>query len=85
MRDLVKISGLAALMAFGMGLGTPPASAQGLDIRIGRDRPYVERRVIERRVVGPRRRVCRTEIRERIRPNGVVVRRPVQVCTTRGF
>ena len=85
MRDLVKFAGLAALVALGMGLGTPPAAAQGIDIRIGRDRPYVERRVIERRAYRPARRVCRTEIRERIRPNGVIVRRPVQVCTTRGF
>jgi hypothetical protein len=28
----------------------------------------------------PMRTVCRTVMRERMRPNGVVVRRPVEVC-----
>ena len=39
-------------------------------------------RVVERRYVrpGPSRVVCRTVIRERVRPSGVVVRRPVEVC-----
>jgi hypothetical protein len=45
--------------------------------------PEVRRRVIERRVVRPvppTRTVCRTVIRERVRPSGVVVRRPTEVC-----
>jgi len=90
MRHALRIAGLAALMALGAVVDTSPASAQEFGIRIGPARPRVERRisreprVIERRVVRPRR-VCRTEIRERIRPNGVVVRRPVEVCTTRGY
>jgi hypothetical protein len=90
MRHALRIAGLAALMALGALVDTSPASAQEFGIRIGPDRPRVERRiyreprVIERRVVRPSRRECRTEIRERVRPNGVVVRRPVQVCTTRG-
>ena len=92
MRHLLKTAGLAVLLAFAAGAQTAPASAQEFGIRIGPDRSRViERReyggprVIERRVYRPARRVCRTEIRERIRPNGVVVRRPVQVCTTRGY
>jgi hypothetical protein len=94
MRHLLKTAGLAALVAFA-GLTAAPASAQEFGIRIGPDRPrvierrdyreYREPRVIERRVYrGGPRRVCRTEMRERVRPNGVVVRRPVEVCTTRG-
>ncbi len=45
-------------------------------------RPVVSRRVIERRIVRPApvRTVCRTVIRERVRPNGVVVRRPTELC-----
>jgi hypothetical protein len=91
MRYALRIAGLAALMALGAVVNTSPVSAQEFGIRIGPDRPrvierriYREPRVIERRVVRPAR-VCRTEIRERVRPNGVVVRRPVQVCTTRGY
>jgi hypothetical protein len=91
MRHLLKTAGLAAVLAFA-GLTAGPAAAQEFGIRIGPDRPrvierreYREPRVIERRVYRPEpRRVCRTEIRERVRPNGVIVRRPVQVCTTRG-
>jgi hypothetical protein len=90
MRHVVKVVGLAAFVALGLGAAAAPAAAQGFSVRIGPDRPYVERRVyrgprvIERRVVRSRR-VCRTEIRTHIRPNGVVVRRPVEVCTTRRY
>ena len=88
MRDVLRMAGLAAVMALGVVAGSSSAVAQGFSVRIGPDRPYVERRiyreprVIERRIVrpAPRRTVCRTEYRERIRPNGVVVRRPVEVC-----
>jgi hypothetical protein len=93
MRHALRIIGLAALV--GLGAGVSPVSAQEFGIRVGPDRPRVERReyrdyreprVIERRIIRPApRRVCRTEIRETVRPNGVVVRRPVQVCTSRRF
>ena len=97
MRDVLKMAGLAAVMALSASAGSGSAAAQGFDIRIG-DRPRViERRddyrdyrgprVIERRVIrpAPRRTVCRTEMRETVRPNGVVVRRPTEVCRTRGY
>jgi hypothetical protein len=92
MRRFLTILATAGLVALGSGA----ASAQGLNVRIGVDdhgprhhrvvrdvhRPAVERRVIERRVVRPARTrtVCRMEMRERVRPNGVVVRRPVEIC-----
>lgn len=86
MRHVLKIAMLAALVSAGAAASTGSASAQEFRLRIGPDRDRVERRVIERRVYRPApRRVCRTEIREHVRPNGVVVRRPVQVCTTRGY
>ena len=87
MRHVLRIAVLAALVSAGAAAGVGSASAQEFRFRIGPDRDRVERRVIERRIIrpAPRRTVCRTEIRERIRPNGVVVRRPVEVCRTRGF
>ncbi len=86
MRPMLKIAVLAAFVTAGAAASVGSASAQEFRFRIGPDRDRVERRVIERRVIRPEpRRVCRTEIRERIRPNGVVVRRPVEVCTTRRF
>ena len=90
MRHLLKPAGLAALLGTGAFAGAAPAAAQ-FRVEIGPDRPRVEHRihrgprVIERRIIRPSRRVCRTEIRERIRPNGVIVRRPVEVCRTRRF
>lgn len=55
--------------------------------RVVRDvdvRPVVERRFIERRRVvrEPRRvrTVCQTVVRERVRPSGVIVRRPTEMC-----
>ena len=67
--------------------------AQGFDVRVRTGDPgyrtvqyhreYVRPRgrVVERRVVRPRSRVvCRTVVRERVRPSGVVVRTPRQVC-----
>lgn len=90
MRKMLGILAAAGLLTFAAGA----ASAQGVDVRIGvgepghhratrgYDRPVVERRVIERRTMRPMRArtVCRTVIRERVRPNGVVVRRPTEVC-----
>jgi hypothetical protein len=89
MKHLLTAVGFAGLIALGSAM---PASAQDFGVRIGPggaaidvDRP--RRRVIEERVVRPERRrtVCRREIQERVRPNGVVVRRPVEVCRTREF
>jgi hypothetical protein len=86
MRHVLKIAALAALVTAGAAVSAGSASAQDIRLRIGPDRDRVERRVIERRIIRPApRRVCRTEIRERIRPNGVIVRRPVEVCTTRRY
>jgi hypothetical protein len=88
MRKILGILALAGLTALGAGT----ASAQGIGVRIGesgvrvvQERPYrpaYRERVIERRVVRPARTrtVCRTVIRERVRPSGVVVRRPVEEC-----
>jgi hypothetical protein len=42
------------------------------------ERPVVYERRVDRR---PRMRtVCRTIVRQHVRPNGVVVRRPTEVC-----
>jgi hypothetical protein len=91
MRKILTILATAGLVALGSGV----ASAQEFRVQIGDhgpghhrvvrerwDRPVVERRVIERRVVRPARTrtVCRTVIREHVRGNGVVVRRPTEVC-----
>jgi hypothetical protein len=88
MRKVFGILAAAGLVVFGAGT----ASAQGVDVRIGpsgvrveqeRDyRPAYRERVIERRVVRPARTrtVCRTVMEERVRRNGVVVRRPVERC-----
>jgi hypothetical protein len=84
MRKILGVLAVAGLTALSAGA----ASAQGVDVRIGpggvsveRDRPVYRERV-ERRYVRPARArtVCRTEYRERVRGNGVVVRRPVEVC-----
>ena len=80
MRHAVKIAGLAALLASGLAGWAEPASAQDFRLRIGPDRPRA--RIIERRDYRPRRTVCRTEWRTTFRPNGRVVRRPVEVCRT---
>jgi hypothetical protein len=75
MRHIVGILAAAGLVVFGAGA----ASAQGVEVRVVRDhyRPHVERRVVHPRRV---RTVCRTVVREHVRPNGVVVRRPTEVC-----
>ncbi len=91
MRKVLGILATAGLVVFGASM----ASAQEVRVRVGIDegpryhrvvrdrseRPVVKRRVVERRARPARvRTVCRTVIRERIRPSGVVVRRPVEVC-----
>jgi hypothetical protein len=81
------------LLAGLLAVGSTGASAQGFDVRVRTGDPgyrtvqyhreYVRPRgrVVERRVVRPRSRVvCRTVVRERVRPSGVVVRTPRQVC-----
>jgi hypothetical protein len=85
MRKIFGVLAVAGLTILGAG----SASAQGVGVHIGpggvhlsQNRPAYRERVIERRVVRPARTrtVCRTVIRERVRPNGVVVRRPVEEC-----
>ena len=88
MRTILGVLAVAGLTFLGAGA----ASAQGVDVRIGpggvrlvqehHHRPAYRERVIERRVVRPARTrtVCRTVIRERVRANGVIVRRPVEEC-----
>ncbi|MCB8819132.1 hypothetical protein [Microvirga rosea] len=92
MRHFLGILATAGLVVFGSGV----ASAQGLDVRVGvgdrgpgmrvvRDeyRPAHRHHVIERRVIerpARSRTVCRTVVREHVRPSGVVVRRPTEVC-----
>ena len=88
MRKVFGILAAAGLVVFGAGA----ASAQGVDVRIGpsgvrveQERHYAPRyreRIVERRVVRPARTrtVCRTVMEERVRRNGVVVRRPVERC-----
>ena len=91
MHKILTILAAAGLVVLGSGV----ANAQEFRVRIGDhgprhhvvrerwDRPVVERRYIERRVERPRTRtVCRTVVRERVRGNGVVVRRPVEECRT---
>lgn len=82
---------LNTLLAAGM-LATMAgaASAQGFNVQIGPRGVEVDERrgrrgVVEERIIRrerPSRTVCRTVIRERVRPNGVVVRRPVEECRT---
>jgi len=62
--------------------GRPVVSRRVIQRDVDYVRPVTSRRVIERRIVRPApvRTVCRTVIRERVRPNGVVVRRPTEVC-----
>lgn len=88
MRKFLGILAVAGMTALGAGT----ASAQGVGVHVGpsgvhvvQERhhgPAYRERVVERRFVRPARArtVCRTEYRERVRPNGVVVRRPVEVC-----
>jgi hypothetical protein len=87
MRKIFGILAVAGLTVLGAGT----ASAQGVGVQIGpggvrvvqeHHRPAYRDRVIERRVVRPARTrtVCRTVMEERVRPNGVVVRRPVERC-----
>jgi hypothetical protein len=90
MRQFLGILAAAGLAVLGSGV----ASAQDLNVRIGPGgpgvsverehyRPAYRGRVIERRVVerpARSRTVCRTVVREHVRPSGVVVRRPTEVC-----
>jgi hypothetical protein len=85
MRKILGILAVAGLTALGAGT----ASAQGVGVHIGpsgvhvtQQRPAYREHIVERRYVRPARTrtVCRTEYRERVRPSGVVVRRPVEIC-----
>lgn len=87
MRQFLGILAAAGLVVLGPGV----ASAQDLNLHVGpggvsvereHHRPVYRERVIERRVERPvrSRTVCRTVVREHVRPSGVVVRRPTEVC-----
>ena len=88
MRTILGVLAVAGLTVLGAGT----ASAQGVGVQIGpggvrvvQDNdhgPGYRERVIERRVVRPprTRTVCRPVMEERVRPSGVVVRRPVERC-----
>lgn len=92
MRKILGILAAAGMVTF----GAATASAQDVSVRFGigdhaprhhvvrevYGRPAYRDRVVERRIVrrAPVRTVCRTVIRERVRPSGVVVRRPVEEC-----
>ena len=88
MRKMLGILAVAGLTVLGAGT----ASAQGVGVQIGpggvrvvqehNHGPRYRERIIERRVVRPARTrtVCRTVMEERVRPSGVVVRRPVERC-----
>ena len=70
MTKIVGTLAAAGLVIFSAGA----ASAQGVDVRVVRDHHHMR----DHRVVY--RDVCRTVVRERVRPNGVVVRHPTRVC-----
>jgi hypothetical protein len=84
MRKILGVLAVAGLTVLGAGT----ASAQGVGVQIGpggvrvvqerHHAPRYRERVIERRVVRPAR--TRTVMEERVRPSGVVVRRPVERC-----
>jgi hypothetical protein len=93
MRKFLTILATAGLVAFGSSVASAQEFRVRVGVddgprhhRVVRDRwdhrPVVERRFVERRIVRPARTrtVCRTVIRERVRGNGVVVRRPTEVC-----
>ena len=84
---LATISGAASAQGFNVQVGP-----RGVDIDDDRPRrrEIIEERrprreVVEERIIRrdrPARTVCRTVVRERVRGNGVVVRRPVEECRT---
>jgi hypothetical protein len=93
MKALLTASAAALILIGASLLPTAPAQAQGFGVQIGpggvrieRDRPRVERRIIERR--GPERRVrrgfrdrevCTTRTR-RVYVNGIPRTRRVTTC-----
>ena len=93
MKALLSASAAALILIGASVFTTAPAQAQGVGIQIGpggvrieRDRPRMERRIIERR--GPERRarrgfrdreVCTTRVR-RVYVNGVPRTRRVTTC-----
>jgi hypothetical protein len=81
---LVLGSAGASAQGFDVRIGVGDPGYRTVQRRVYRDYDdgYYGRRVVERRYFAPTRSrvVCRTVIRERIRPSGAVVRRPIQVC-----
>jgi hypothetical protein len=93
MRKFLNILAVAGLVTFSAGMAS--AQEFNVRVGVGdsgprhhrvvrevRERPVYRNRIVERRVVRPvrTRTVCRTVMRERVRPNGVIVRRPVERC-----
>jgi len=84
---LAASTGVASAQGFDLrvGVGEIDSRPRHIERRVYRDFDddvVVRRRVIDRRVVAPARTrtVCRTVVRERVTPAGIVVRRPTEVC-----
>lgn len=83
---LATVSGAASAQGFNVEIGRGRGDVEierrgrGVEYERGPRRGVVEERIIRREA--PRRTVCRTVVRERVRGNGVVVRRPVEECRT---
>jgi hypothetical protein len=94
MRKFLGVLAMAGLVTFGagaasaqgldvrIGVGDPAPRYRAVEERYERPRHYDRRWYRDRRVERrpPMRTVCRTVIRQHVRPNGVVVRRPTEVC-----
>ncbi|MGO4572053.1 hypothetical protein [Microvirga sp. 2TAF3] len=93
MRQFLGILAAAGLVVLGSGAASAQdlnvrvgVGDRGPGVHVVREdhvRPAYRHRVIERRVVerpARMRTVCRTVMRERVRPNGDIVRRPTAVC-----
>jgi hypothetical protein len=91
---LAAVSGTASAQGFNVQFGVRDRDRTDtvVERRIRRDREIEiedrrpRRGVVEERIIRrggpPRRTVCRREIRERVTPGGVVIRRPTEVCRT---
>ena len=95
MRKVFGILAAAGLVVFGAGTVSAQGVDVRIGpsgVRVEQERQYrpayrergpaYHERIVERRVVHPARTrtVCRTVMEERVRRNGVVVRRPVERC-----
>jgi hypothetical protein len=85
MAGLVTLSsGVASAQDFNVRVGVGDNGPRHHRVvRESYERPGYRHRVIERRVVerpARSRTVCRTVVREHVRGNGTIVRRPTEVC-----